>query len=165
MTTARAETAPLVGLDGFVGRSKWTAERLGQAFHDHPSFQMADSLPNLAAKCGLSANALMATVSDYNDACATGQDPLGRKYLPAPIAKPPFRAIKVHGIVLKTASGLAVNTDLQVIRPDKSPIGNLYAAGEAIGGSTLSGRSFVGGMSVTPAMGFGRLLRRHLLQW
>lgn len=42
---------------------------------------------------------------------------------------------------------------------------NLYASGEAIGGATLSGQSFVSGMSVTPALAFGRHLGGTLLRW
>ena len=68
-------------------------------------------------------------------------------------------------VVLKTPAGLAVNESLQVGAKDGTPVPNLYAAGEAIGGATLSGQSFVGGMSVTPALSFGRYLGRTLLQW
>jgi fumarate reductase flavoprotein subunit len=42
------------------------------------------------------------------------------------------------------------------------PIPNLYAAGEVLGLGATSGNSFVGGMSVTPAMTFGRLLGQRL---
>jgi fumarate reductase flavoprotein subunit len=45
------------------------------------------------------------------------------------------------------------------------PVPNLYAAGEALGGGTLSGRSFVGGMSVTPSLAFGRYLGSNILTW
>ena len=41
-------------------------------------------------------------------------------------------------------------------------MGGLYAIGEVIGGSRLSGKAFVGGMSVTPALSFGRWLARRL---
>ena len=34
--------------------------------------------------------------------------------------------------------------------------------GEAMGGGRLSGKAFVGGMSVTPALSFGRWLARRL---
>jgi fumarate reductase flavoprotein subunit len=39
---------------------------------------------------------------------------------------------------------------------------NLYAAGELLGAGQLMGQSFVGGMMVTPAMTFGRLLGQRL---
>ena len=68
----------------------------------------------------------------------------------------------MHGMVLKTAAGLAVDEALRVLDPDGWPIPGLYAVGEAIGGGTLSGNAFVGGMSVTPALGFGRWLGQSL---
>jgi fumarate reductase flavoprotein subunit len=67
--------------------------------------------------------------------------------------------------VLKTPAGLSVNTDLQVVNRKGVPVPNLYAAGEALGGGTLSGKSFVGGMSVTPALAFGRYLGSNILTW
>jgi fumarate reductase flavoprotein subunit len=79
-----------------------------------------------------------------------------------PIVEAPFRAIRMHGMVLKTPSGLTVDRNLRVVRADGSPIAGLYAIGEALGGATLSGNAFVGGMSVTPALGFGRWLGAKL---
>ena len=38
------------------------------------------------------------------------------------------------------------------------------AAIETIGGGLLSGNAFVGGMSLTPWLGFGRLIGRDFLQ-
>jgi fumarate reductase flavoprotein subunit len=162
---AQRESPALLGGEGFAGRSRWTPEAVAQAFRDHPSFQMADSIEALASRCRLGANALVASVADYNEAVERGTDAFGRKSFPAPIREAPFHAIKAHGIVLKTPGGLAINTEFAVIRADKQPIPNLYAVGEAIGGGTLSGKSFVGGMSVTPALGFGRMLGRSILRW
>jgi fumarate reductase flavoprotein subunit len=54
-----------------------------------------------------------------------------------------------------------VDSQLRVLGPD-GPFDNLYAAGEALGGSAMSGKSFVSGMSVTPALSFGRMLGRQL---
>ena len=65
-----------------------------------------------------------------------------------------------HGSTLKSPAGLAVDGQLRVLGPE-GPFNNLWAAGEVIGGSSLSGKSFVSGMSVTPALSFGRLLGRR----
>lgn len=162
---ARREAPPLLDEQGFAGRARWTPDSVDEAFRSHPSFQMAETLEALAARCRLDAGTLRATIADYNQAVARHQDSFGRKYLPAPIAESPFRAIRAHGIVLKTPAGLGIDTNFAVVRPGGTAIANLYAVGEAIGGSTLSGKSFVGGMSVTPALGFGRVLGRSILRW
>jgi fumarate reductase flavoprotein subunit len=44
------------------------------------------------------------------------------------------------------------------------PIPNLYAAGEILGYGQLQGAGYSGGMAVTPALTFGRLLGQSILQ-
>jgi fumarate reductase flavoprotein subunit len=52
-----------------------------------------------------------------------------------------------------------------VIGANGRPIRNLYAAGEVLGFGRTSGDAFVGGLSLTPALTFGRLLGESLLDW
>ena len=40
---------------------------------------------------------------------------------------------------------------------------NLYAAGELLGAGQLMGKCYFGGMMVTPALAFGRLLGKELI--
>jgi fumarate reductase flavoprotein subunit len=143
----------------------WSEAELAEAWASSPSFVRADTLDELAARTGIDAARLTATIAEYNHARALGTpDPLGRQHRPCPIGTAPLRAIRMHGIVLKTPAGLAVNEDMNVLDIKGNPIANLYAIGEAIGGATLSGNSFVSGMSVTPALAFGRWLGRHLAE-
>lgn len=159
------DSAPSILGNWLGGESTWTPERIARAFREHPSFRTAGTIEDLAVQCGMNVRLLAQAVADYNQAVASGRDRFGRKHLPAPIRQAPFRAIKAHGVVLKTPAGLAVNAELQVVNTEGKPVPNLYAAGEAIGGATLSGQSFVGGMSVTPALSFGRYLGGTILRW
>lgn len=137
----------------------WSAEELQTAWQSHASFVKADSLEELATKTGMKLPVLAATLDAYNNAMAAGTpDPMGRQHRPRQISGPTYRAILMHGMVLKTAAGLSVNTELNVLNENAEPIRNLYALGEAMGGSTLSGKSFVSGMSITPALALGRWL-------
>ncbi len=61
--------------------------------------------------------------------------------------------------------GLAVNGDLNVIREGGDPIPNLYAAGELLGSGQTMGRAACGGMMITPALTFGRLLGDRMLDF
>jgi predicted oxidoreductase len=61
-----------------------------------------------------------------------------------------------------TFGGLDVNGELQVLDTDCEPTSGLYAAGEALGAAATSGGDFVGGMLITPALSFGRILGRQL---
>ena len=81
------------------------------------------------------------------------------------IQTPPFYAIHAGGITVVSPAGLNTNSQLQVLREDKTPIPNLYAAGEVLGFTRLSGSAFVNGMSLMPALTFGKLLGEQILQW
>ena len=64
---------------------------------------------------------------------------------------------------LSSTVGLKVDSSLRLVREDNSPIDGIYAAGESIGQGALMGSSFCGGMLVTPALTFGRLLGQKIL--
>jgi fumarate reductase flavoprotein subunit len=142
----------------------WTEAEFRDAWAGgHPSFRRAETLAGLAGATGMQADDLAASVAAYNAACAgAAPDPTGRRHLPQPLAGPGWRAILMHGMVLKTAAGLRVDDALRVLRPDGTAIPGLFALGEAMGGSALSGKGFVSGMSVTPALALGRWLGGEL---
>lgn len=141
----------------------WTCDELATAWVDHPSFVAADGIGALAAATGMGPDAVRESLRTYNLACTgTAPDPTGRSHCPHPIRGPRFRAIRMHGMVLKTPAGIRVNDRLEACRADGTSIPGLYAVGEAIGGATLSGQGFVSGMSVTPALALGRWLGQTL---
>jgi len=150
-----AEAPPIV-----VG---WTKEEVADAFaRGGPAFLTAGTLADLAARAGIDAAGLERAVTGYNYGVATGADFFGRRHLPRPIAEPPFHAIRMQASAISSTVGLAVDGELRVVRRDGSPIPNLYAAGEALGSSQTMGKAACGGMMVTPAMTFGRLLGERL---
>lgn len=122
----------------------------------------AETVQGLAERAGIDPDGLASTVTEFNEAVRTGEDPLGRTFLPAPIEEPPFYAICTHDTTLVTFGGLDVNDELRVLDTDGDPISGLYAAGEALGAAATSGGDFVGGMLITPALSFGRILGRQL---
>lgn len=141
----------------------WTREQLAAAFDGRPNLYKADSLADLAHAADLDAEVLARTVASYNYGVATGSDFFGRQHLPQAIGRGPFYAIRQQGAPVSSVAGLAVNDQLQVIRRDGSAIQGLYAAGEILGSGQLMGRATVGGMMVTPALTFGRLLGGRLV--
>ncbi len=142
-----------------------TTEQQVKALHFQPLMAYADTIEALAAKMNLPADTLAQTVKSYNASVASQNDPLGRKYMPLPIAKAPFYAIECLGSAVFGHSGLAIDDKLRVIREDGSPIPNLYAAGEITGGWTVCGDVVINGGSVTPAITFGRLLGDRMLKF
>jgi fumarate reductase flavoprotein subunit len=143
------------------------AEDLPVAFEEGwTNFYKADTIEELATKMGISAAGLAATVAKYNTSVETGVDEdFGRTHMPLPIEKGPFYGIHMRSWFLTTTAGLAVNKDLEVINQDGKAIGNLYAAGELLGTGATSGRAICGGMLVTPAIAFGKLLGERIMKF
>jgi succinate dehydrogenase/fumarate reductase flavoprotein subunit len=152
---AAREAKPLL-----VGTSRGIAE---MAAAGREGFAAANTLEELAERAGIDAAGLCATVNAYNAALVTGAaDPFGRLHRPAPIAESPFYAVRNHGATLITFAGVAVGPDFAVRSSDESAIAGLYAIGEVLGCAATMGNAFCGGMTLTPALAFGRDLGKRL---
>jgi len=135
-------------------------------FGRHPSYLKAPTLTSLAEQLEIPAANLEETVAQYNRAVDEQRDPdFGRLFLIRRIERPPFYAIRARGITVLSPAGLAVDSQLRVLNEAGEPIPNLYAAGEILGFGRTSGNAFVGGLSLTPALTFGKLLGERLLRW
>jgi fumarate reductase flavoprotein subunit len=148
-----------------LSKNRWTFEEYLEMFNTREFFHKADTIEQLAKRTGIDAKGLAETVADYNKGQAAGKDRFGREHLPAPIATAPYYAILTHSWSYIAFGGIAVDDELRVIRQDKTPIPGLYAAGEVIGASQTMGKSHCGGMCVTPALTFGRLLGERMLKF
>jgi 3-oxosteroid 1-dehydrogenase len=133
----------------------------------------ASSLAELAGQIGVSADGLAKTVDRFNESARAGKDAeFGRgdsaydryygdprcKPNPnlAPLAEPPFYAIKIVPGDLGTKGGLRTDEHARVVRDDGSVIDGLYAAGNT--SALVMGRSYAGpGATIGPAMTFGYL--------
>jgi 3-oxosteroid 1-dehydrogenase len=133
----------------------------------------ADSLAELAAQIGVSADGLAKTVDKFNEYARAGKDAdFGRgdsaydryygdprcKPNPnlAPLALPPYYAIKIVPGDLGTKGGLRTDERARVLRADGTIITGLYAAGNT--SAMVMGRSYAGpGATIGPAMTFGYL--------
>jgi flavocytochrome c len=123
----------------------------------------SDSLADLAQKTGLPKDNLLRTVERYNSIVLNQNDPdFGRTFLANTLVQPPFYAVLTYAINLITFGGLKVNEHLEVMHHNGKAIKNLYAAGEILGAGATSGDAFCGGMLLTPALSFGRILGRTL---
>lgn len=119
----------------------------------------ADSLAELAERCGIRPRALESTVEVYNADATAGLD--SRFFKKAeemkPVAAPPFYAAQMRpAIVCLTSTGLRINARTQVLDQDDRVIRGLYAAGETTGG-VLGDRYIGGGNSIANAIVFGRI--------
>ena len=141
----------------------WSSARIVREAQKNKMFCSATTLSSLAFQAGLNPLKLKKTVEIYNaQTSSKSDDPFGRTFRPAVIQKPPFYAIQMQGWTLVSFAGLAVNERLEVVDRAGQPIPNLFALGEIIGAGATSGKSYVNGMLVTPAITFARVLGSSL---
>jgi 3-oxo-5alpha-steroid 4-dehydrogenase len=134
----------------------------------------ADTVAGVAARAGIDADGLAATVAAYNAtareamAGAGSADPLGKAAgLLRPQDQPPYSLIDVsirprmlHPAPVLTLGGLVLDPGSgQVLRDDGSPVPGLFAAGRSAVG--LCSRSYVSGLSIADCVFSGRRAGRH----
>jgi len=137
---------------------------------DDASFEEADDLPSLLAKCeGLDTEAALRTLNSYNASVdqSVGFDPtvkdgkssqtadLFKSNWAQPLDDGPFRAFPVTGGITFTYGGIKVSERAQVLDQLGAPIAGLFACGEMVGGVFLNG--YPGGSGLTSGAVFGRL--------
>ncbi|MGC5331144.1 FAD-dependent oxidoreductase [Micromonospora sp. DT62] len=140
----------------------WGADRLRVEARRGDVAWVADDLPDLARRAGIDPEGLLRTTRAYNLAVERGSDPLGRRVLDRRVGRPPYYAVRSVAALLCSFGGLDVDTGFRVRRAGGEVIPGLHAVGEALGMGATSGAAFCGGMAVTPALAFGRLLGRRL---
>jgi flavocytochrome c len=124
--------------------------------------QQFDSLGALAAAYGLPAEALTATVQEYNRYVGAGRDPAFGKRIPAgaePLTEPPYFGMRLRPKIHHTMGGVGINKETQVLDLHAMPIPGLYAAGEVTGG--VHGACRLGSCAITECLIFGRIAGRR----
>ena len=96
--------------------------------------KIADTLEELAEKCGMPVEAFLAAVKEYNGFAAAGEDKEFGK--PAGFLVPigengPYYAILGSRFSEASLGGLMVDGRCRVLRNDGSPIDGLYGVGDA----------------------------------
>lgn len=121
--------------------------------------KQADTVSGLAAAIGVPEAALSATLAEAHAAQHDGRpDALGRSWGSDVPPASPYRALKVVGAVYHTQGGLQIDGQARVLRPDGTPLPNLFAGGGAA--RSVSGPAHWGylpAMGLATAVTFGRL--------
>lgn len=133
-----------------------TFNRLGLTVHQ------ADTLADLAAKTGLPADRVEATIAAYNAAVTDGSAPGAvppKAQLANRIETPPFYAFSplVPGITL-TFGGIMIDEAARALEADGRVIPGLFAAGECGGAAFF--HDYIGGGALTNALVMGRIAGR-----
>ena len=121
--------------------------------------QKADTIAELAEKLNIPADELEKTVARYNVLCAKGVDEDYGKpaHRMTPVDTAPYYGIRTGAWHLTTLDGCRINTDMQVIREDGTPIEGLYATGDCTGGFFANNYpNLFTGLACGRTMTFGR---------
>jgi succinate dehydrogenase/fumarate reductase flavoprotein subunit len=137
-----------------------------------------ETLAALAAEAGIDSTAFEATVAEFNGHAARGEDPefgkgsnaynrfygdADHKPNPclAPLATPPFYAVKVVIGEIGTYDGIRTDRHARALDARREPIPGLYVAGNDM--ASIMGGAYPGpGITLGPAMTFGWIAGRHL---
>jgi 3-oxo-5alpha-steroid 4-dehydrogenase len=134
-----------------------------QAFHKLVG--VADDAAGLELELGLPGGSLVATLAEYNENAARGEDPQFHKaatYL-QPLT-PPLGALdcstsnSIFGAF--TLGGLSVQASGEVLRSNGRIVEGLFAAGRCTAGLCRQGKTYASGLSIGDASFFGRLAGR-----
>lgn len=136
---------------------------------DMGTLYKASSVEELAGMIGVDTETLVAVIADYNAACESGVDAMGKdaQYL-HPITGENLYAFKCINYTYGTDGGLDVDLDLNVLRTDGSKIEGLYATGYDCSGVLYnSNKSYVdyGGSALGWAFTSGRLAGENAVRY
>ncbi|MBY8824339.1 FAD-dependent oxidoreductase [Sphingomonas colocasiae] len=114
----------------------------------------ADTIPELAARMGLDADALQATIARYNADVVNGTDgEFGRVKDLIAIDTPPYYIAATANALTSTYGGITTDGGMQVIDWLGEPIPGLFAAGEVVGG--FHGAGYYSASSLSSSATFG----------
>lgn len=147
------------------------------ASYDRGWVKTADTVGGLAAKLGLPAEALQATIDHWNAMCAAGRDSdfhrgesgweeykaHGPENRLKPIDRAPYIGMSLNRSILGTKGGARTNAKGQVLRPDGSIIAGLYAAGLAMA-NPFGTRAVGAGTTLGPNMTWGYIAAETMLR-
>lgn len=120
---------------------------------------MGATVEELAAKTGINAEALVATIAQYNASCEKGEDEaFGRTpETLVSMKEGPYYAVKSCPSVLLTKGGPLMNSNAQIINTEGNPIVGLYQCGEIVGGANIGGSASIGGLANTINVVWGKI--------
>jgi 3-oxosteroid 1-dehydrogenase len=167
-------------IDRYMVAGTLPGSRKPQAWFDAGFLVKADTLAELAEKCGMNPSTLEDNVLRYNALARTGVDTDFRKGdraydryfgdpttgLPnpnmAPLEQGPYYAYKFYPGDIGTWGGVLTDANARVLREDGSVIPNLYATGTSA--ASFMGRKYLGpGASVGPSFTWGYVAAKHAM--
>jgi 3-oxo-5alpha-steroid 4-dehydrogenase len=144
-----------------------SANMASPAYGFQPLVDGWETVEEMEEGLGIPAGALAKTLSAYNDAAASGEDPELHKaaeYV-VPLDQGPWGAYDLTPgkcfYAGFSCGGLRVTVDGALLRPDGTVIAGVYAAGACASNIAVDGRGYSSGTQLGEASFFGRRAGRH----
>lgn len=153
------------GRAGFAMRgAEWVNNPTdGHPLMDNPEItSKAATLAELADTTGLPADALAATLTNYNALIDAGEDSDFNRFpemnnTPPRIDQAPFYAMQFYPMTRKSMGGVVVDAGTRALNDSGEVVAGLYAVGELNGSVGINGKHGMDGMFLGPAVITGRV--------
>jgi fumarate reductase flavoprotein subunit len=123
---------------------------------DKPVITKGTDLTAMAKTMGIDADALKATVAQYNSDCASGTDTQFQKESPVAVKDGgTYYLVEQRPRFCTTLGGLKADSSIAIVDANGKAIGNLYGAGSVVGGG--NGKDSMTAMMNSWAIGSGRV--------
>lgn len=124
------------------------------------------TIEEVAAKAGINAQGLAATIEKYNGYAEAGLDAdFGRTRLMKAFTGGTYYIFETTPYIMLTEGGPAMNNKAQVITAEGNAIPGLYEAGEICGTANIFGRTTIGGTGNTGNLVWGALAGEHAAKY
>jgi len=133
-------------------------EKFDALLAEENSVYKADTLDELAAKLGIDAEGLKATVDTWNADTEKGEDSaFGRPAESMMKLEGPFYAVKTCPYVMLSKGGPLMNAEAQMLDVNGNVIPGVYEGGEFAGGANIGGHANIGGLANTSTIVWGKI--------
>ncbi|MDA0586990.1 MAG: FAD-dependent oxidoreductase [Planctomycetota bacterium] len=158
-----------------ISGTEWTDfKKVERLVLDNPDLvKKADTIEELAKKCGLPAENLKATLTRYNELVDGGRDldfdrfgPKKTEYnnrASPKLNSPPYYAMQAWPLTRKSMGGVAIDLGCRVLDKKEKPIPGLFAVGELTGLAGINGNAALEGTFLGPCIVTGRVAARTIL--
>jgi succinate dehydrogenase/fumarate reductase flavoprotein subunit len=159
----RFKNAPIPGGTGAAGPHKYEWSADNETEIERGWIIRGDDFEDVARRAGVADPAQAAqTIREYNEACRTKSDPIGRTPDSLiPLDEPPYYCMQLWPGGPNTSGGPRRNEHAQIVDVFGDPIPGLYEAGEL--GEAVGALYPANGANISDALCFGRLAAEHAL--
>ena len=147
-----------------IDNSIYSKNKMAQNYTAEKLMTKCDTIADVAKLIGVDPKVVQASFDQYHKAFDNKKDDLfGRPEMLIRMDQAPYFVAEVTPAIHLTKGGVKIDTQAEVLTPEKQPIPGLIAAGEVTGG--VHGGNRIGGNAVADIITFGRISANSALKY